>query len=213
MLLINKMFKIAFYNQNVVMKKYVAILVILTSTVSWAQSESGLGITAGANYGSTGDLKENGQTIIDNPKEELGFHLGVYYKLDFGIIYVRPELKYTQLSNEYNGVQFDIEKLDLPILIGAEIIGPLHIFAGPSLQYVMDTDIQDIDATDVENDFTIGAQFGIGINLGNLGIDVRYERGLTDNELSFIDNTVNINRPLTIDSRPEQIILALSVKF
>ena len=77
----------------------------------------------------------------------------------------------------------------------------------------MDTDIQDIDATDVENDFTIGAQFGIGINLGNLGIDVRYERGLTDNELSFIDNTVNINRPLTIDSRPEQIILALSVKF
>ena len=195
------------------MKKFIFVFLTLLAATSMAQSNSGFGITAGANYGSTGDLKENGQTIIDNPKEELGFHVGVYYKQDFGVLFIRPELKYTQLSNEYNNVQFDLQKIDLPILIGTRIVGPLHIFAGPSLQYIVDTDVQDIDTTDIENDFTIDAQFGIGVNLGNLGIDVRYERGLTENELSFIDNTLITNRSFTIDTRPEQIILALSVKF
>jgi hypothetical protein len=195
------------------MKKLIIVFTMLVAATSMAQSNSGLGITAGANYGSTGDLKENGQTIIDNPKEKLGFHVGVYYKQDFGILYLRPELKYTQLSNEYNNVQFDLQKIDLPILLGTRIVGPLHIFAGPSLQYIVETDIQDIDTTDLENDFTIGAQFGVGVNLGNLGIDVRYERGLTDNELRFVDNTLITNRSFTIDTRPEQIILALSVKF
>lgn len=199
--------------KNVIMKKYSVMFFMLIGAISMAQSDSGLGVTAGANYGSTGDLKQNGQTILDNPKEELGFHIGVYYKQDLGVVYVRPELKYTQLSNEYNGAQFDLQKIDLPILVGTKIVGPLHVFAGPSLQYIVNTDVQDIDTTEVQNDFTIGAQFGLGVNLGNLGIDVRYERGLSENELNLIDNTVNINQPLTIDARPEQIILALSVKF
>jgi hypothetical protein len=195
------------------MKKHLVICLLLAGTIGLAQKESGVGITAGVNYGSTGDLKENGQTIIDNPEEKTGYHIGIYWKFDLMLVYLRPELKYTMLSNEYEGRQFDVQKIDMPILIGTKIIGPLHVFAGPSLQYVVDTDFQDIEVSDVENEFTIGAQFGLGVNLGNLGIDIRYERGFTENEIGFLVNTTNFSGPATIDSRPQQIILAISLKL
>lgn len=195
------------------MKKYLMICLLLIATIGVAQTDNGFGIKAGLNYGSTGDLKENGRTIIDNPDEKLGYHIGVFGKLNLGPIYLRPELQYTKLSNEYNGASFDVQKLDAPILVGFNVVGPLHVFAGPSLQYIMDTDLEDVELSDVSEDFTIGAQFGIGVNLGNLGIDVRYERGFNDNEVSFINNNISIGGPVTIDTRPEQIIVALSLKL
>ncbi|MFB0903675.1 MAG: hypothetical protein QMB11_04790 [Nonlabens sp.] len=106
-----------------------------------------------------------------------------------------------------------MQKIDVPLLIGTKIIGPLFVFAGPSLQYVIDTDLQDIEVSNVEKDFTIGVQFGLGVNLGNLGIDVRYERGFTKNEIEYLADTVQFNGPATIDSRPQQIILAISIKL
>jgi len=184
---------------------------LLICTTVMAQMESGLGVTAGLNYGSTGDLRENGQTIIDNPDEKIGYHLGVYWKIDLDFLYLRPELKYTKLSNEYNGSQFDVQKIDVPLLLGTNIIGPLHVFAGPSLQYIVDTKLQDTALSDVQNEWSVGAQFGVGVNLGDLGIDVRYERGFTNNEVRFIRN--NIAAQGTLDTRPEQIILAISLRL
>lgn len=178
-----------------------------------AQSNSGFGITAGINYGSTGDIESNGNTIFDNQEKNIGYNVGVYYKFDIGPIYLRPELKYTHLSNEYENLKFDMDKIDLPILIGIDIIGPLHVFAGPSLQYIVDTDFEDITTSDVKDDFTIGAQVGVGVSLGNLGVDVRYERGLNENEVSFIDSFSALGQRFNLDTRPEQIILALSLKF
>jgi len=176
-----------------------------------AQNESGLGITAGLNYGSTGNLRESGQTIMDNPDKKLGYHLGIYWKIDLALLYLRPELKYTQLNNEYRGSLFDIQKIDLPLLVGTSIIGPLHVFAGPSFQYIVDTKLEDTSLGDVQKEWSLGAQFGVGVNLGKWGIDVRYERGFTENEVTFIRN--NIAAQGTLDTRPEQIILAMSLKL
>jgi hypothetical protein len=195
----------------IIMKKYIVMGFLLVGTTLMAQADSGLGITAGLNYGSTGDLRENGQTIIDNPDEKIGYHVGVYWKIDLLFLYLRPELKYTQLSNEYRGDQFDVQKIDAPLLLGTKIVGPLHVFAGPSLQYIVDTKLEDTSLNDVQNEWSVGAQFGIGVNLGNLGIDIRYERGFTDNEVTFIRN--NISAQGTLDTRPEQIILAISLKL
>jgi hypothetical protein len=195
----------------ITMKKYMVIGLLLICSSVIGQIDSGLGVTAGLNYGSTGDLRENGQTIIDNPEEKIGYHVGVYWKIDLFFLYLRPELKYTKLSNEYNAKQFDVQKLDMPLLIGTKIIGPLHVFAGPSLQYIVDTKLQDTALSDVQNDWSVGAQFGVGVNLGNLGIDVRYERGFNDNEISFIRN--NIAAQGTLDARPEQIIFAISLNL
>ncbi len=72
--------------------------------------------------------------------------------------------------------------------------------------------MEDVELDDVKNDFTIGAHFGVGVNLGNIGLDVRYERGFSENEAEIIgDNIADISG--RVDSRPSQIIFGLSLKL
>ncbi len=64
---------------------------------------------------------------------------------------------------------------------------------------------------DVDTDsFSLGMQLGAGVEFGKLGIDARWERGLSDLETKVIHGE---NQEFTIDSRPNQFILSLSYKF
>ena len=63
---------------------------------------------------------------------------------------------------------------------------------------------------DIENEFTVGFNFGAGLDLGRLGLYVRYERGFNENEATFIENNTTSYR---LDSRPEQIIFSLSYRL
>jgi len=188
---------------------------------AFAQKDSGFGIKAGLNYNQNGDLsfkqiQSSGEDIIAGSDGKVGYHVGFYGKLDLPKIYIRPELIYTKTKSSY-GVDgetndYDVSKLDLPVLLGYKIIGPLHIFAGPAFQYTLDNDLEDVELDDVKNDFTIGAHFGVGVNLGNIGLDVRYERGFSENEAEIIGaNIADISG--RVDSRPSQIIFGLSLKL
>jgi hypothetical protein len=112
------------------------------------------------------------------------------------------------LNSEYSVGQFEVQKLDAPILVGLNIIGPLNIFAGPSLQYILDTELEGFDVNDAQEEFTVGAQLGVGLDFGRLGIDLRYERGFNENEVEF--SGIDRRR---IDTRPEQLIVALSLSL
>src|SRR5680860_1261366 len=126
-----------------------------------------------------------------------------------------PELVYTKTQSAYNlngGTKYDISKLDLPVLVGAKIIGPLHVFAGPAFQYMLSNDLEDFSINDAEKDFTVGLHIGAGVDLGRLGLDVRYERGLSENEAEFVgENVADISG--RVDSRPSQVIFAVSLKL
>ncbi len=205
------------------MKKTLLILVLsLTSAITFAQKESGFGIKAGLNYAQNGDLTlesigNAGEDVIDGSESKIGYHLGVFYKLKLPIIYLRPELIYTKTKSNYtiNGsdAAYDVSKIDLPVLVGVKIIGPLEVFAGPSFQYILDSDLEKVPTlNDLENDFSLGLQIGVGVSLGKLGLDVRYERGLSENESKFVaDNSNTLSG--RVDSRPSQIIFGLSLKL
>ena len=181
----------------------------LCTFYAMSQTGSGFGIKAGLNYGGNG-VFESVSSVRDNPDQNIGFHIGVFGKIG-NQLYLRPELVYTNLSSNYNTGDFSLNKLDVPLLVGLKVIGPLHVFAGPSIQYILDSDFEGVKAADIESDLTVGFNFGVGVNLNKLGIDLRYERGFTDNEASFIDNN-NINLG-TLDTRPEQLIVSLSYMF
>jgi len=193
----------------------------LISITAFAQKDSGFGIKAGLNYNQNGDLsfqqlQSAGEDLIAGSDGKVGYHVGFYGKLDLPKIYLRPELIYTKTKSSYDvegGTNdYDISKLDLPVLLGYKIIGPLHIFAGPAFQYTLNNDLEDIELDNVKNDFTVGAHFGVGVNLGNIGLDVRYERGFSENEAEIIgDNIADISG--RVDSRPSQIIFGLSLKL
>ena len=125
-------------------------------------------------------------------------------------MYIRPELIYTKTTSEYvlNTINqdFEISKIDVPFLIGIELIGPLSVFAGPSFQYILDNKLKGIDIQKVEDEFTVGLNIGVGLQLGRLGLDVRYERGLNSNEAEFTTNNTNFR----LDTRPEQLIFNIS---
>lgn len=194
------------------MKKLIFITMVLASTLTFAQSNIDFGFKGGLNYNANGDYFESIGANAENPDRNIGFHLGIFGK--FGEqIYFRPELIYTSTKSDYNSDDFTMKKLDAPLLVGVKVLGPLSVFGGPSLQYIMDTDFNGININDVENDFTVGLNFGIAFNIKKLGIDLRYERGFSNNEATFIDNNFGDGVVSRLDTRPDQLILSLSVSL
>ena len=183
------------------------------SFAAYSQSDSGFGIKGGLNYSANGDYFESIGDAAREPDRNVGYHFGIFGKIGVSRLYLRPELVYTKTKSDYQGDKFDVTKLDAPILLGAKIIGPLHIFAGPAFQYILDTEFDGIGINDIENDFTVGANIGAGLNFGKLGIDIRYERGFNDNEAEFINTNITEVGPSRIDARPDQLIVSLSLKL
>ncbi|MDG1572521.1 outer membrane beta-barrel protein [Robiginitalea sp. M366] len=191
------------------------LLLGLLSAFTWAahaQAGPGFGIKAGLNYNANGDYFESAGEAARNPDRNVGYHLGVWGKVG-NDIYLRPELIYTRTKSDYEGDDFNMSKLDVPVLLGAKVIGPLHVFGGPAFQVILDTEFDGISINDVENDFTVGLNLGAGINLGKLGIDLRYERGFSENEARFINTNITQVSDSRVDTRPDQLILSFSLKL
>ena len=193
-------------------KLIIAALLIGGSGIfsSFAQNGSGFGLKAGFNYNGNGDYFESIGANAKNPERNVGYHIGIFGKVG-DAIYFKPELIYTSTKSSYDSDDFNMQKFDSPLLVGAKIIGPVSVFGGPSLQYIVNTEFDGITISDVKDDFSIGLNFGIGLNFYKFGIDLRYERGFSDNEAIFINNNIGTGVISRIDTRPEQLILSLSL--
>lgn len=198
------------------MKKGIALFSILfLSLVSITNAQGDYGIKAGLSYNTNGKLAEivnETETIFDNKgKGKSGFNVGFYGRLNLGPIYLRPELVYTKTTTEYdldNQIEdYKVSKIDIPVLVGVKLIGPLSVFAGPAFQYIMSNDLKGLSFNSIEKEFTIGMNIGAGVKFGRFGIDVRYERGFNKTETEAIDNASYGYR---LDSRPKQLIFSLS---
>ena len=181
----------------------------MTPSISMAQSAQGFGIKGGLNYNSNGNYFESVSNTYKDPSSNSGFHIGAFGK--FGeSIYFKPEFVYTNTKSDYDQDTFKMQKLDAPLLVGIKVIGPLSIFAGPSFQYSLDTNFSGISIDNIENEFSAGLNSGVAFNLKKLGVDLRYERGFSENEATFINDNI-INTESRIDTRPSQLILSLSL--
>jgi len=152
-----------------------------------AQTGSAFGIKGGLNYGGNGDYFESINANVENPDRNLGYHVGIFGKIG-NKLYLRPELMYTATKSDYDSNEYSVKKIDAPVLSGLKIIGPVSVFAGPSFQYILDTDFEGINIETIEDDFSVGLNLGIGLNFNSIGIDLRYERGFNNNEDTFIDD-------------------------
>jgi len=184
------------------------LFIVLISAVSYAQTDNGFGFKAGLNYNANGNYFESVSNNAQNPDRNIGFHFGVFGK--FGKqVYFKPELVYTSTKSDYSNDNFKMQKVDAPLLVGLKVLGPISVFGGPSLQYILDSEFDGISINDIDNDLSVGLNFGIGLNFNKLGVDVRYERGFSNNEAIFLENN-NISTS-RLDTRPDQLILSLSL--
>lgn len=194
------------------MKKLIVIGLILMGGSAMAQASFGL--KGGLNYGATGDYENYSQVIGDastvaEGKEKAGYHLGAFAKFELLGIFLQPELVYTRLNTEYDQFNYNIDKIDAPVLVGINVLGPLNLKAGPSFQYILTNELENtnLSISNVENEISVGYQLGMGVQFGNLGFDARYE-GAFDENNAFGETASDQN--FKIDSRPSQWILSVS---
>lgn len=192
-------------------KTFLVAVFALIGATTFAQNGPGFGIKGGINYAGNGDYFNSAEQAYNNPDRNVGYHLGFFGKIG-DKIYFRPELMYTKTKSDYENNSLAMSKLDAPLLVGVNILGPINVFAGPALQYILDTDFDGVAIGDVENDVTVGLNIGAGLSFGNFGLDLRYERGFSENEVAVFSSN-NVPTGDRIDTRPDQLILSLSFKM
>ena len=197
------------------MKKIVLVIFLALVVHQFSNAQISFGVKAGINYNNNGEdaFKDATNDIAEGASAKTGYHAGVWLrgKLPILGLYLRPEIIYTEVKSEFE-VQartedYSFKKLDVPVLVGKKLLGFAHVFAGPSFQYILEDQIDFRNlSTDEFNKFTVGLQFGAGVEFDNIGIDVRWERGLTKSEAEFANNA-------KIDNRVNQLIFGISLKL
>lgn len=199
------------------MKKAFLVFCLAVAFSQTTNAQLSFGVKGGLNYNSN-SIKETGQDVFDGAKNKTGYHAGIWLRAKIPVLglYIRPELVYTNLENEIRykttgkTTNYSFQKIDIPVLLGKKIFGIGNVYVGPSFQYILDSNFSFSDIPNVEADgFTVGLQFGGGIELGRLGVDVRWERGFNGVESTFLSGTTNVS----FDTRVNQIIIGLSYRL
>ncbi|WP_299526039.1 porin family protein [Winogradskyella sp.] len=213
--------------KNLKKAAFLAAAFTLIGLTGNAQKGNAFGVKGGVNFASAGEFRTaffggSNTTRSDGTNLEFGYHIGVFGKLSLGDkFYFRPELVFTKRQHNYSIVEseenesLNISSLDMPLLVGVKIVGPVSFFVGPSLHYMLDESIDspgDLNIRDIENDLTLGINLGVAVSFNKLGIDLRYERGFGENLVSF-QSDINQSFSGTIDTTVSQVILCLSYKI
>ena len=156
-------------------------------------------VSTGTNANGSPSVDVNGQTFRDNLSESLnsktGTSFGIYTRFGKNL-FIQPELLYTSLSGQFdvvrNGkpetVTIQTTSFDVPVLLGLKG-GPLRVMAGPIASFRVDNNAGLSDALKQYTGGTLndawqkayyGYQVGGGLDLGKLGLDVRYQGNLSD---------------------------------
>lgn len=177
------------------MKKFLLSAVLLLAVCISARAQFNLGIKGGVNFSNMDADNFHNSNIT-------GYQVGVFARIGGGL-YLQPEAYISstggnfdsyQNNTTYNGhVRFT--NLDVPLLVGLRF-GPknlnLRVMAGPVYNYILNTNENfSSNINGAFNDFghynnsTFGYQAGVGIDLGALTIDGRYQGGLTKWNTNF----------------------------
>ena len=117
------------------------------------------------------------------------------------------------LINKSNIVtDFNQHKIDIPVMFGYKVFGLANIFAGPRFEFVRGVNYDNIDLDDLKNQYKLGLQYGIGLKFGKFEIDLRAERGFSENEINYMENKAG-NKDQFITSQGRLYLLGISYYF
>jgi len=212
-------------------KPLLIVLFVFFFSLTNAQ-EFGIGLKGGVNYNSIGDFYSIGGSIGSGvPNEyysaenEIGYQIGLFVDIGFGRFFARPEANYVSLKNSYafplKTAQWAAQQLDIAILFGYKVYYPIAIYAGPVFSFISD---MTMDGWETNKPFTYntsstGISAGILLDFDRVGIDFRYQYGLTtvkEQPLNMIKNAPNgygVNLGDLLEYNPSQIMVSIQVKL
>ncbi len=194
--------------------KKILLIAIMFVTYNVADAQIAYGIKGGLNY-NLADISGTSDLKVDN---KAGFHVGGFLRVKIPIVglYVQAEPTYTKLNTELTSAisgeatNLGTNRFDLPVLLGWKMLGMLRIYGGPVLSWNLRSkvDQSDIDLV-TEDNYSMGGQFGVGVELGSIMLDARYEAGISHAMKMTGTDTGDVN----FDNRGSQIILGVAYKF
>jgi hypothetical protein len=173
------------------------------------------GVKAGIHLNASGtitDAPSDLASVADIKENMTGYFIGSYVALDLAFLYLRPELQFSYLNMNFDSLVLSQSRLEAPISLGFKVLPILSAFAGPTLQYNFDPTIKEVKFTAIEQNTTVGVHLGVRAHLGPLNADVRFDRGISPNELTLLEqNGIPISG--RIDTRSNTWSLGLSYRF
>lgn len=173
---------------------------------------------------------ENIAKLLDDTDAVLTYQLGLFTRFMFAGIYVQPEAMFSSSKTEMtfeniidgngniNNVvgEMKLNKLDVPVMIGKRFMKILRINAGPVFSYILSQNIGQSGTKEAWNEInaeyknaTVGLQYGIGVDIAMINIDLRVEKGFQ----AISENLTIGETSFSADQRLEQIMLSVGMKF
>jgi hypothetical protein len=179
---------------------------------SYAQVEFSGGLLGGVSIGAVevNDLDDAFDETIEG-NNIYGFEAGIYAKLLINPFYIRPallydyrngEVTYSEQTNGSQTTRFSQHKLEVPVLLGLHIVGPLNIEAGPVYNYVMAI-TEDYNTNQVD----VGRS-GLGWRAGVIGEFGRLLLGLSYQGAAYSSSSNNATL-----HEPYKIILGVGIRL
>ena len=187
-------------------------LLVFSTQLSFSQFEYGLKV--GLNFDSSGDIV----VVADQLQKEgtldgkTGYHLGVYAEVDFLIFYLRPVLQYTKVISQFENQSINTSRIELPVSFGLKLLGPASLFLGPTAFFSLTQDSNELTLDKIQNKTSLGLHVGALIKLGPVGVDLRYEKGLSAMESKLLSQT-GVPVGGQINTQPNQFTVGVSFKL
>ncbi len=156
------------------MKRLSFILFSLLFSVTTYSQGVDLGIKFGANFATISDAAG-----LDN---KTGFHAGAFAALKFNDkVALQGELLYSQQGSEVNLGDFNLDYVNVPVIVKYYLVQGLNIQLGPQFGFLVNDELPSESDFNNPESMDFSAVMGLGYDLPfGLRIDGRYNLGLTD---------------------------------
>ena len=203
---------------------------LFTSSLLVAQGN--IGVNFGLNDDNFGSI-ENIKTKVDDYnldlKNSTGFQLGLFTEIDLITFYIRPEINlifskskngtaFTSMGNSNSILNESINiaehtykstDIQVPIIFGYKILGPVSLFAGPTFKYNL-SNSSNFDLEDIKDKYNLSILLGTRVKVRSFSLGLRYERGLNNNELLIVNaNGIDLDNA-NIDTTTNKLSLNIS---
>jgi hypothetical protein len=198
---------------------------LLTSSLAFSQVRFGLRGGINSSRLNSDTEVNTGDYKIKCPNYSIiGYHVGLIGQIELFSFFIQPELLYSAIHNDLDvydlnsanpdeaiAVKQKINRIDIPVMLGYKLkIFKLEVGPVASFMISSTSDLKTITEYDMQwNKATIGYQAGIGLDIGKIALDVKYE-----GSLSNLGTGINIGGTTTsFDTRMNQIILSVGLFF
>ncbi|TPE43855.1 porin family protein [Pontibacter mangrovi] len=198
-------------------KLFLTIICVLAVSAAASAQIFQAGVKAGVSSSNVklSDL-QNEPLRYANPENITGYHAGAFTRLQLLGLVLQPEailsttggkvaVSDDNTSTSVRVEKFRFNRLDVPLLVGLSFLKVARVQAGPVASMLLSATEDGQSIKDYYNSSDWGYQAGVGVDIGALTLDLRYERIARD--------FTNPARESSGKVRNEQFLVSLGLKL